>query len=438
MRTEQNIKTKNRSSKSEEFQFRNSTEAIYLFNLDGQIVQFNNALCNMFDYSSEEIPKIKIFDLHPRGEIKRIREIVDNIDDYSSGFNSEIKCIRKNGSEFDAEINWKPILSYDEGRVAGFLKDITESNKIKQALAATRENYKAIFENSPDAIMLIDSIGQVLELNQTAEEWFGYSSDEISGSSILQIPFIERQSQIDAYNRFSSYSVLEENETLIIKCITKKGVEKICELVSHRINDKNGRQLFDMIWISDITEKVNAKVELEDSKKRYRILTESAPEMILTYNSEMKIKYVNQSLLHIAELNEKEIFKYKIEDLFKSNQNFSESSSDSGIKLFESVLKSKSGKEIPVELSKIDFSINENENEILIIARDITDRKFAEKALQSSEERFRELYNNSNLGIYQRAISGKFLLANPALLKFYGVVSISELNNCKLSDFLYR
>jgi PAS domain S-box-containing protein len=61
------------------------------------------------------------------------------------------------------------------------------------------------------------------------------------------------------------------------------------------------------------------------------------------------------------------------------------------------------------------------------IAKDITERKEAEKALKESEERFRSIYENSTVGIYRTTPEGKILLANPALVKLLGYSSFEEL-----------
>jgi PAS domain S-box-containing protein len=57
----------------------------------------------------------------------------------------------------------------------------------------------------------------------------------------------------------------------------------------------------------------------------------------------------------------------------------------------------------------------------------ITNRKQAEEALRQSEERFRQLYENSPLGIYRTTPDGKILLANSALIKMLGYSSFEEI-----------
>ena len=62
----------------------------------------------------------------------------------------------------------------------------------------------------------------------------------------------------------------------------------------------------------------------------------------------------------------------------------------------------------------------------------ITERKKAEKALQESEERFRNLYGNSTVGIYRTTPDGKIIFANSTLVKLLRYSSFEELSERNL------
>ena len=63
----------------------------------------------------------------------------------------------------------------------------------------------------------------------------------------------------------------------------------------------------------------------------------------------------------------------------------------------------------------------------LWVVRDITERREGEEKLFQSEERFRSLYENTTIGIYQTTSDGHILLANPALIQMLGYSSFDEL-----------
>jgi PAS domain S-box-containing protein len=66
-------------------------------------------------------------------------------------------------------------------------------------------------------------------------------------------------------------------------------------------------------------------------------------------------------------------------------------------------------------------------DEVLIMVRDITDRKQAEDALRIAEENYRSIFENALEGIFQSSPAGRFINVNPALAKIYGYDSPMEM-----------
>jgi diguanylate cyclase (GGDEF)-like protein/PAS domain S-box-containing protein len=60
------------------------------------------------------------------------------------------------------------------------------------------------------------------------------------------------------------------------------------------------------------------------------------------------------------------------------------------------------------------------------IVRDITKRKQEEQKLKESEEKYRSIFENAVEGIFQVAIDGHFISANPAMARIYGDTSPEE------------
>lgn len=68
-----------------------------------------------------------------------------------------------------------------------------------------------------------------------------------------------------------------------------------------------------------------------------------------------------------------------------------------------------------------------NEDVILSITRDITDRQRAEAALRKSEEKYRDIFENSVVGFFQSTPEGRFLEVNPAFARMLGYASPDDL-----------
>ncbi|WP_367288604.1 adenylate/guanylate cyclase domain-containing protein [Laspinema palackyanum] len=67
------------------------------------------------------------------------------------------------------------------------------------------------------------------------------------------------------------------------------------------------------------------------------------------------------------------------------------------------------------------------EDTVIVVARDISDRKQAEEALKIAEERYHSIVENAIAGIFQSTVAGEYLSVNPALAKIYGYASREEL-----------
>jgi PAS domain S-box-containing protein len=68
------------------------------------------------------------------------------------------------------------------------------------------------------------------------------------------------------------------------------------------------------------------------------------------------------------------------------------------------------------------------------IARDITERKRVERALQESQKQFKNLFNNALLGLYKTTPDGRILMANPAIVRMLGYDSFEELAKRNLEE----
>jgi two-component system, cell cycle sensor histidine kinase and response regulator CckA len=77
-------------------------------------------------------------------------------------------------------------------------------------------------------------------------------------------------------------------------------------------------------------------------------------------------------------------------------------------------------------------------DKLVIVNRDVTERKRAEEALQRPETGFRAVVGDAPYGIFKADLAGKLLMVNPALEKMLGYKSQDELREVNLESGIYR
>ena len=181
------------------------------------------------------------------------------------------------------------------------------------------------------------------------------------------------------------------------------------------------------------------------SEERFQSLTESSTDWIwevdingvYTYSS-LKIK----DLLgyEIDEILGKSLFDHKTPDeVDKAKQFFNKCSLEKKqFTQIESKNLHKNGSVVILETSGIPYFDSDG---IFCgyrgIDRDITNQKNTEKILRENERRYKNLFENSNIGIYQTTPDGQILMANPYLYKMLGYSSFEEIKNILAMNIQY-
>jgi two-component system sensor kinase len=178
--------------------FQDSSDAMFITDLDGAILQFNSAACEMFGIPSERFHELRASGLYADPEDRRLFIRLLERDGKVSKLERVLK--RGNGSTFIGELSSHLRTASDGARtIETIIRDITEERMMERELALEKAHLDSLVENAPLAIAIGKVDGSITRVNQRFERLFGYSRAEIAGRCIddLVVPSGCRSSATD-------------------------------------------------------------------------------------------------------------------------------------------------------------------------------------------------------------------------------------------------
>ena len=152
-----------------------SDDAIIGKDLDGVITSWNNGAERLFGYTAQEAIGRPITMLIPPDRQHEEPEILARLKRGESVNHFETVRLRKNRSPLEISLTISPIKDAT-GRVIGASKiarDITERKQAEDALRASEERYRTLFDFDPVAIYSCDASGVIQQFNRRAAELWG-------------------------------------------------------------------------------------------------------------------------------------------------------------------------------------------------------------------------------------------------------------------------
>jgi len=275
----------------------------------------------------------------------------------------------------------------------------------QSALAASEERYRRLFETAQDAILILDAEqrpGTIMDANPFVIDLLGYSLEELIGKELWEIGLFDDKKQSQAAMDELQQVGYIRYEDMPLQ--TKQGKRIDVEFVSNTY--MVGDQRVIQCNIRDITERAESAHALKASEARYRRLFETAQDAILILDEKSgTIIDANPFVIDLlgyslGELIGKELWQIGLfGDKEQSKAAMGELQQTGYIRYEDMPLETKQGKRVEVEFVSNSYMVGD-QKVIQCNIRDITDRKWAEKAANISAERFRFLAESIPLLIF--------------------------------------
>jgi PAS domain S-box-containing protein len=322
--------------------------------------------------------------------------------------------------------------------------DALEREKAEHALSKSESRYKELTDLLPQTVFEADLRGNLIYINENGYLAFRYSTEDfLAGVNIMSTLIPEDREKASAnMAKVIAGEVTMGNEYTALR---KDGTTFPIRIYSS-LSVENGVPVGVRGIIIDITDQKSAEEEIRQRKEQFEALVSNVPG--ITYrclNDEAwTMLFISSEVEHLTGYPVSDFVYNKVRS-FKSLV-FEE---DRPIvsELIDATAIESSNWELEYRINHSDGSLrwvyekgkaifnDAGQIEYLDgLILDITDRKQAEKGLVESEVRYRNLFEQAQIGIYQTTPEGEILQANPALIKMLGYNSLEDLQSRHLEN----
>ncbi|AAB90824.1 PAS domain S-box protein [Archaeoglobus fulgidus] len=303
-----------------------------------------------------------------------------------------------------------------------FVEDL---DRVLRGLEEELVQYKLSFENSVDAIIIVDREGTIIHTNP-AVKLHGYTPEELIGRNVFE--FIH-PSHLEEVNKAVEEGRGGKFRRMELRIRDKSGSLRWVEVVGVPIRTSDGEVTGGILVLRDVTTRKELQQKLVESEELYRTLTENSHSGIyviqdgeLVYMNKATQDYTGYTLDELRK-EWKKVFDRRIWDEVERAVN--DALSGKVIQTFSKYYtKSGEGRYASFVLSPITFR---GKPAVLGNFIDVTSQVLAEKKLRESEELYRTLAEHSHTGIFIIQ-NDKVVYGNEKLREILGY-TIEEVNS---------
>ncbi len=364
--------------------FEASRDAIFITDQKANLIMVNKAACILTGYSKQELTKMTIYDLHKPKDLTAHELYYEKVIN-DEGFRNEAKIIRKDGLEVNTEINNQTFFMENVRFIHSTARELSERSTKQEINNNTEKKFQEVVEKGKIGIIIDDAQGNITYANREFLNLFGYTSKEITNKTHNFFVHPDDYEMVSKIHKLRGEDIHSPNH-YDFKGLRKDGSVLHIKIYISKIYEGNKKFKGTLSYLWDITNKKSDELKLKNSEERLKILFDYAPDAFFICDQKGNISDGNiaaEKLLGSPK-NEwigKNIINKKIissSQLTKSLKILAKNNKGLASDPDEFTINQADGSKVVTEITTYPINL-QGQDVILIIARDISNRKKTEE-----------------------------------------------------------
>ena len=267
--------------------FNRMADAVFV--IDAETLRFldcNDATCQVYGYSREELLRMTPVMLHPPEErelaLRRLQE--------KKWAHRTYTHVTKEGRRLAVEARTTNVRYQGQEAHLSIVHDVTERKKAEDTLQVQSAYLEQLIESAPEGIAVLDNQHRVLRINREFTRMFGYAPAEVVGNGLEPLVPIERGKE----SKFIR-NALDRGQTINVETIRRRRDGSLIEVSILGTPIKvSGSPVAVYFIYRDITHSKQAERALIESETKFRAVAETAATAICIHDNK-RFLYVNRA-----------------------------------------------------------------------------------------------------------------------------------------------
>ena len=403
--------------------FDNAMIGIVLFDFqNNKLADGNKTICQMLGYDLEDLRKLGVMDIFPEKDRPHVMAEFEDMTWEKIAPVEGLLLKRKDGTVFYAVVNFSQVTLSGKKYLIGLFGDITTRRQAEEASRFSEERYRSVVENIGIGVSLISPNMEILSLNKQMKTWFPHI--DLSSRPLCYRAFNEPpREEICSY--CPTCKALQDGQIHEALTETPAGDKVIYfRIISSPVKDQDGRVIAAIEMVEDITERKNAEDLIRRLYDQNKLILSSAGEGIFGLDSHGNHTFINPAATRMLGYTADEFIgmhshtalHYRKADGSQYPEEecpIYQAHKDGRVhRIEDDTFWRKDGTSFTVAYTSTPIIEDGQNIGAVVTFRDITESKNAEKALQASEVKFRNLFDQAADLIAIIDLEGNFIDLN--------------------------